>query len=113
MQQGFDSVSINRDSGACVLTLLDHLPWDAQHLFDLQQRINLCLRTIESGELFLSHPAAAESEFTIELRCIYAPDSEAHAFLAQAREVLDDAGYQLRFGPLGSAYADEAADDSL
>lgn len=111
-QQGFDTISLDRMSGECVLTLIDHLPWDAQHLYDLQQRINLCLRAIESGELLLSHPEAVDGdfgEFVIQLRCIHEPDAEARAFLEQASKVLDEAGYRLRFGPLGSAYADASA----
>lgn len=107
--QGFDTISLDRASGECVLTLIDHLPWDAQHLIDLQQRINLCLRAIESGELFLSHPDAADGDFVILLRCIHEPDAAARAFLEQAGEMLDEAGYRLRFGPLGSAYADASA----
>lgn len=108
-QQGFDTIALDRASGECVLTLIDHLPWDAQHLYDLQQRINLCLRTIESGELFLSHPDAVDGDFAIVLRCIHEPDTEARVFLEQAREMLDEAGYRLRYGPLGSAYANTAA----
>lgn len=108
-QQGFDTISLDRASGACVLTLTDHLPWDEQHLYDLQQRINLCLQAIESGELFRTHPAAAGGDFVIVLRCIHEPDAQAHAFLEQASEILDEAGYCLLFGPLGSTYGDISA----
>src|SRR5690606_11192823 len=107
--QGFDTISLNRASGECVLTLIDHLPWDARQLVDLQRRNTLCLRTIEGRELFRSPRAAADGDFVIPPRCIDEPDAASGAFVEQAGEMLDEAGYRLRYGPLASAYADASA----
>jgi hypothetical protein len=108
--RGFDTISLDHASGLCTMTVVDHLPWDAQHLLDLQARINDCLQYVESGEIYLSHPATRDRAFTIDLRFIYLPDQPACAFLAHAGRILEDAGYTLRFGPLGSCYADDAKD---
>lgn len=106
-ESGFDTISVDPAAGLCTLTITDHLAWNSQHLSVLQARINQCLRIIESGELYLFHPSSLHCDFAIELRFIYAPDQRAAIFLEEARRILHDAGYLLRFGPLGSSYADD------
>lgn len=103
-----DTVSIDLVSGECKLTIFETMPWDSALLSELQNRINACLQFIESGEIHVSYPQAQNRDFVIDIRCIYAPDREARDFLDTAQQVLDEAGYMLRYGPLGSTYADEA-----
>lgn len=104
--QAFDSISLDDGSDACVLTLLAYQVWDQPQLLLLQERINLCLQAIESGDITLAHPGSRGREFIIDLRTIYAPDAATFAFLTQAQTILEEAGHLLRFGPLGSSYVE-------
>ncbi|WP_293776581.1 DUF6572 domain-containing protein [uncultured Oxalicibacterium sp.] len=106
MHQPFDSISLDATSDACILTLLICEEWNDTQLFATQERINACLQWIESGELYLAHPGARGRECVIDLRSIYQPDQATFRFLEQAQTVLEDAGYGLRHGPLGSAYVE-------
>ncbi|HEV7856342.1 MAG TPA: DUF6572 domain-containing protein [Herminiimonas sp.] len=101
-----DAVSLDLASGECKLTIFEYLPWDRAHLGALQGKINDCLQFIESGEIYASYPQSQERDFVIDVRSIYAPDDGAQNFLSTAQQVLDEAGYLLRFGPLGSTYAE-------
>jgi len=102
--QPFDSISLDQDSEACVLTIVVYQIWDQQQRLLLQDRINVCLQMVESGELSIAHPGSGGREVIIDLRTIYEPDAATLAFLMQAQAILDDAGHFLRFGPLGSSY---------
>ena len=102
-----DTVSIDPVSGECKLVMFEYLPWNRALLSTLQSRINECLQFIESGEIHVSYPQAQNHDFVIDIRCIYIPDQEALDFLGAAQQVLNEAGYALRYGPLGSAYADD------
>ena len=102
--QAFDSISLDNCSDACVLTLLAYQVWDQPQLLLLQERINLCLQAIESGDITLAHPGSGGREFIIDLRTIYAPDAATFAFITQAQTILEETGHLLRFGPLGSRY---------
>ncbi len=105
-----DMVSLDRELGLCNLIIVDHAPWGETHLLSLESRINACLQWVESGEIYLVYPAAQSCDFMFSLQFFYAPNDEAKQFLAEAQNVLDDAGYALTFGPLGSDYAIEASE---
>jgi hypothetical protein len=102
-----DMVSLDHASGSCTLAIVDHLAWDERHLVSLQAKINTCLQFIESGEIYVVYPASRGFDFAVDIQFIYAPPAEACRFLENAQRILLEAGYTLRFGPLGSAYADE------
>ena len=62
-----DSTSI--ENGILILTISDHLKWDNEHLFLLQEKINSYLQYIESGQIFEDF---GESSYeTIEIQLIY------------------------------------------
>lgn len=105
-----DMVSLDHMAGACKLTIVDHLPWDNDHLLSLQAKINTCLQFIESGEIYVVYPASRGFDFIVDIQCIYAPPGTARLFLENAQRILMEAGYTLRFGPLGSAYVVEGAE---
>jgi hypothetical protein len=103
-----DSIIIDKDFGICTLVIVDPLPWteDEDHLAELQDKINNSLQFIESSEIYVAYPSSHGLDFAIHLQFIYAPSADAIKFLSEAQNVLDDAGYVLSFGPLGSDYAD-------
>ncbi|HGP7195337.1 TPA: DUF6572 domain-containing protein, partial [Neisseria meningitidis] len=45
-----DSASI--ENGILILTISDHLKWDNEHLFLLQEKINSYIQYIGSGQIF-------------------------------------------------------------
>lgn len=102
-----DTVSIDPLSGECKLTIFEYMPWNDSLLSELQNRINACLQFVESGEIYLAYPQTQNRDFVIDIRCIYAPDRQAQDFLVTAQQALDEAGYLLRYAPLGSSYADD------
>jgi hypothetical protein len=102
-----DSIVIDQAFGICTLGIVDSLSWNEEHLADLQEKINNSLQFIESGEIYVACPESRGLDFAIHVQFIYAPNEEARQFLAEAQNVLDDAGYALTYGPLGSDYADD------
>lgn len=108
-----DTVSLDLATATCTLGILDDLVWDDAHLQLLQAKLNSYLRYIESGEIYVQYPAAQGLDFAIEILCIYAPGITANLFLARAENIVNEAGYLLRVGPLGSDYADDAVSNSL
>lgn len=106
----FDCISLDAGSDACVLTWVAYEVWDEAQLFATQERMNACLRCIESGDIYLTHPGAQGHEFVIDLRSIFRPDAATFQFLEQAQTILEEAGHGLRYGPLGSSYVEVDSD---
>lgn len=93
-----DIVGTDRQTGAVVLTISDHLDWrdGASHLATLQDKINAYLQFIESGELEQSYPNAKDREVRIELVSKHEPSSEGEEFLRKAEAILTGAGIGFR-----------------
>ncbi|MDR6534474.1 DUF6572 domain-containing protein [Variovorax soli] len=53
-----DAVGTDTETGEVRLSIIDHLPWDTEHLRLLQDKINVYLGFIESGEIYVSYPSA-------------------------------------------------------
>lgn len=93
-----DIVGIDKD-GSVVLTISDHLEWDAEndHLLILQNKINGYLGAIESGELYETYPKAKDRKIMIEIVALHSPNKEGLIFLQRVKDVLEAAGYRLHF----------------
>jgi hypothetical protein len=102
-----DAIELDKKTGALHLRIVDHLPWDFDHLIKLQDKINRYLAYIESGEIFSAYPDAAEWELVIDLMLTYRPNEQASAFLQQAAAAIEDAGFLLRHGPAQIGYVDD------
>lgn len=92
-----DFISIETDTGDIVLTIADHLPWDGDsaHLIALQEKLNVYLSFIESGELAASRPEATGRTVRIALMHREPLTAMATRFLDSAREVVREAGFEL------------------
>jgi hypothetical protein len=92
-----DFVSIDHETGAVVLTISDHLAWDeeGEHLGRLQEKLNVYLSFIESGELVKSCPEAAGREVRIALMHREPLSVLALRFLATSRDIIREAGFDL------------------
>ena len=98
-----DCISTDSVSGEVVLTISDHLPWgDHEHLHLLQDKLNTYLAFIESDELLQKYPGADGRQVVIEVVGQYPLDGCAAGFFDKARAVIQGAGFDLRFGMLGS-----------
>jgi hypothetical protein len=93
-----DVVSIDLNGNA-VLTISDHLEWDAnnKHLLILQDKINAYLSSIEEGDLYESYPNAKDRNIVINIAAKYSPNKEGEVFLKKIKEILEAAGYGFHF----------------
>ncbi len=83
--------------GVVILTISDHLEWDKEHLFKLQNKLNKYLSFIESGEVYESYPKAIGKSLKIELVCMHEPNSDSVSFLLQCGEVIKQAGFDFGY----------------
>jgi hypothetical protein len=92
-----DFVSVS-DAGELTLSISDHLDWEdsGRHLVLLQDKLNAYLRFIESGELGEKFPHAVGKPIIINLVAKFDLSKQGSSLIAQAREVLSAAGYELR-----------------
>ncbi len=88
-----DVISVAQD-GRVTLTISDHLPWDEEneHLLILQDKINLYLSFIESGQIFESYPKAKDANLVISIVLKYAPFGDSLVFLTRCSETVSKAG---------------------
>lgn len=104
-----DAIGTDKVTGAVHLTITDHLPWDTAHLRLLQEKINLYLGFIESGEIFSSYPNAKGAPLVIDVFTKFRPSEDAVRFLKQAEAVAANYGASLRQASSTGGYADDAA----
>jgi hypothetical protein len=67
-----DAVGTDKETGEVRLSIFDHLPWDTEHLRLLQDKINVYLGFIESGEIYVSYPNAKGRPLVIDVHKISA-----------------------------------------
>lgn len=98
-----DFIGVDTQTGQCVLTISDYLPWsDQEHLILLQEKLNRYLAFIESGEIVEEFSEANGREIRIDVVLKYEPDDGALSFLEEAQRVVSDAGLTLTWGRLES-----------
>ena len=93
-------VGISRVSGKVILTVSDHLAWDAQeheHLMLLQEKIKTYLRFVESGEIYQEYPDARNRQVLIEIVGKYPLSEKAKAFYAAVEVVVKQSGFEIGF----------------
>ncbi|PTO87267.1 hypothetical protein CWO08_23560 [Vibrio sp. 10N.286.48.B8] len=88
---------IGHDEEKVTLVISDHLEWDDQNekLLLLQEKLNLYLSFIESGEVFEQYPLAKNKLFEIQVVSKYQPNNEAEKFILLASKVVSEAGFSL------------------
>ena len=104
-----DAVGIDVETGEVRLSIFDHLPWDAAHLSLLQDKINLYLGFIESGEIYVAYPSAKGRPLVIDVFTKFRPNGDAEIFLKRAEAVTANYGASLRQSPSTGGYADDSA----
>ena len=88
---------IGTDDSNIELVISDHLKWDNKNekLLLLQDKLNLYLSFIESGEIYEHYPKAVGLPVKISIVSKYQPNSEAVKFLSLAAKTIKDAGFEL------------------
>ncbi|HHC6522274.1 TPA: DUF6572 domain-containing protein [Vibrio parahaemolyticus] len=88
---------IAHDEEKVTLVISDHLEWDDQNekLLLLQEKLNLHLSFIESGEVFEQYPLAKNKLFEIQVVSKYKPNSETEKFILLASKAVREAGFSL------------------
>jgi hypothetical protein len=101
-----DVVSIDKKTGHVILTISDHLDWsdNVRHQTILQAKFNKYLSFVESGEILESYPDAKERPVAIKVVFKYKPDQEGWRFLSRAKEVIESAGFSLRYEVFAESY---------
>ena len=74
-----DSASI--ENGIIILTISDHLKWDNEHLFLLQEKINSYIQYIKSGQIFEYFGESSYETIEIQLIYKYKPNENYRKFL--------------------------------
>ena len=91
-----DAIGVDED-GVVVLTISDHLKWDNEHLYLLQEKINTYLAFLESGKVYETYPRSKSKEFKINVVCKYEPTPSAVEFISQCTNVINQAGFQFGY----------------
>lgn len=100
-----DSIGIDKVSGKVILTISDHLPWDAQHLNRLEAKLAEYVHYVESGQISERYPDSKERDKVISVRLLYRPTDEARRFLQAALIGLKERAIGFDYGPLpGEGY---------
>ena len=79
------------------LVISDHLEWDDKNekLLLLQDKLNLYLSFIESGDIYEHYPKAVGKSVKICIVSKHQPNSEAVKFLSFAARTIKEAGFEL------------------
>ena len=90
---------IGHDEEKVTLFISDHLEWDNKNekLLLLQEKLNLYLSFIESGEIFEQYPFAKNKLFEIQIVSKYQLNNEAEKFISLASKVVREAGFSLTY----------------
>ncbi len=97
-----DFISIDSTTGEVILTISDHLQWDAEneHLLLLQEKLNSYLAFVESDEIIKTFPDAEERPVAIHLACKYSPSLQGIGFLEKVTAFIHDAGFKFSYSVL-------------
>lgn len=92
-----DVIAINIESGKCILSIIDSLEWkdENEHLLLLQEKINVYLSFIESGEIYDSYPPSKNREFEINIIFKENIPITCEKFLFYTSKIISDAGFAL------------------
>lgn len=92
-----DAIGVDKETGSVVLEISDHLEWNNEHLFLLQEKLNTYLAFVESGELLESYPDAENRDVWINIMCKFPLTEEAESFVEKVRGIVETVGINLKY----------------
>lgn len=98
-----DSASI--ENGILILTISDHLKWDNEHLFLLQEKINSYIQYIESGQIFEDFGESSYETIEIQLIYKYKPNKNYRKFLYRLEGALSKLKLRFSHGTISYFYS--------
>lgn len=92
-----DAIGVDKETGQVVLTISDHLEWNDEHLLLLQEKLNLYIGFVESGELLDVYPDSKGREVFINVICKYPPNVSGKDFLSRVGAIVERVGVRFAF----------------
>lgn len=92
-----DCIGIDKKTGMVTLAIIDSLDWsnEEEHLLLLQEKINVYLSFIESGEVYSVYEHATGREFEIKVHFKNEIPPVCEEFLRIAGKIIAEAGFIL------------------
>lgn len=93
------AIGIDNSTGYITLAIIDSTDWqdEQQHLILLQEKINIYLSFIESGEIYESYPDAKDRDIEIKIYFKHNITNNCEQFLSKAADVIKRAGFVLNY----------------
>lgn len=94
-----DAIGIDKETGYVTLAIIDSLDWkdEEEHLSLLQEKLNLYLSFIESGEIYSAYEQAEGRDFEIKIHFKHDISQSCKDFLGKASEIISEAGLFLNY----------------
>ena len=92
-----DAIGVGKETGQVFLTISDHLEWSDEHLLLLQEKLNLYISFVESGELLEVYPDSKGREVVISVVFKYPPDVRGEDVLSKVGSVIEQVGAKFVF----------------
>ena len=101
-----DIISFDKQTGHTILTISDQLDWSdsVHHQTTLQTKFNAYLAFVESGKLLESYPNAVGRAVEFNAVFKFKPDQAGREFLIKAQNVIESAGFSLRYEIFAESY---------
>jgi hypothetical protein len=108
-----DIATIDRQTGAVILIVSDHLDWSdsSEHQRVLQAKLNKYLAFVESGEILERYPRAIGRPVVFKVALKFPPDEGGTEFLSGARETIRAAGFDLIYKVSAISHHEEDSAD--
>ena len=97
-----DAIGIDNITGYVVLTISDPFEWvdTNEHLLMLQEKVNMYLSFVESGEIFDVYPNAHDKPVLIDVIHKFYPNSMGQEFYNKIIPIIERAGMKLQYREL-------------
>lgn len=92
-----DSIGIDNQTGVVILSIIDDLNWENEnyHLNLLQEKINIYLSFIESGEIYETYPNAKNRVVEIKIYFKHELVESGFDFINNAKTIIEESGFKL------------------
>lgn len=97
--EAIDAIGTEKDSGIIVLSLFDHWGWEDElgHLLALQDKINMYLQFIESGQIKDEYSISSTGEIRIDVIAKYCAPEKAVKLFEIARAAASNLNVDIRY----------------
>jgi hypothetical protein len=92
-----DFIGTDKETDNIILTISDHLQWDNEHIYILQEKINSYLAFIETGQIYEDYPKSKGKKIVLEIIAKYPFNDEAIEFLEKVKPVVEGAGFGFNY----------------